>query len=367
MHLKNIKLNHFKNYREAAFEFHPKMNLVTGLNGTGKTNLLDAVYYLCIGKSAFQSTDSLTILVGESYFRIEGVFSDENNADENNTDENTISCAYPRGKKKLLQRNGVNYEKISEHIGFCPVILIAPDDIQIVKGGSIERRKLIDSVLCQIYPQDYLPKLVQYNRLKDQRNALLKDFFKNRVFDADLLESFSVPLAALGDQLFAVRKEWIAGLQDTFQKYYEQLSGGKEAVGLVYQSAIQEQPFAELLRNNEEKDRYLQRTSSGIHTDDISFIIKDRTLKKMGSQGQQKCFLIALMLTLYNGIYLKKSQKPILLLDDIFDKLDETRLDALLQLVQTEDFGQVFISDTSAKHISQLLEAQGKLFKQFSI
>ena len=355
--LKNIKLTHFKNYRATDFEFHPQINLVTGLNGTGKTNLLDAVYYLCIGKSAFQSTDSLNILEGEDFFRIEGDFSNDT----------MIACAYPRGKKKLLQCNDVNYNKISEHIGFCPVILIAPDDIQIVKGGSLERRKLIDTVLCQIYPQEYLINLVQYNRQKQQRNVLLKDFFQNRVFDADLLESHDVPLVKHGIQIFETRKQWLADLQETFQEYYERLSGGKEKVGLFYHSALTDQDFAELLKLNREKDRYSQRTTAGIHTDDLRFTINGRPLKKMGSQGQQKSFLIALMLTLYNGIQRKREKAPILLLDDIFDKLDENRLKALLDLISEDDFGQVFISDTSAIHISGLLEEENRDFKQFKI
>jgi len=344
LHLKNIQLTHFKNYSESKAVFHPKMNIITGLNGTGKTNLIEAVYTLCIGKNPFSNSDASNMQTDADFYRITGVFSDET----------TIACAYSRRKKKILQKNGKNYDRVSQHLGFCPVILIAPDDIQIVKGGSLERRRLMDSTLCQI-SREYLEQLTIYNKLRLQRNEVLKNFMERRTFDNDLLATYTEPMVVAGKFIYNFRKKWLDGLVEQFQEYHKLISNERESVSFGYRSVMNEKPFSEIIVENLRKDSFAQRTTAGPHTDDWVFKIDDQALKNRGSQGQQKSFLVAIFLTLYSNLQEQTQKPPLLLLDDLFDKLDQKRLKALLKLVSTPTFGQVFITDTQSDALMELL------------
>jgi len=344
LYLKNIHLTHFKNYSDSKAEFHPKMNIITGLNGTGKTNLIEAVYVLCIGKSPFSNSDAANMQTEADFYRITGVFSDET----------TIACAYSRKKKKVLQKNGKSYERVSQHLGFCPVILIAPDDIQIVKGGSLERRRLMDSVLCQI-SREYMEQLTVYNRLRLQRNEVLKNFMERRTFDNDLLATYSEPMIVAGEFVYNFRKKWLDALVEKFQEYHKLISNERESVSFSYRSVLNDKSFTEITTENLRKDSFAQRTTAGPHTDDWVFKIEEQPLKNRGSQGQQKSFLVALFLTLYANLQEQTQKPPLLLLDDLFDKLDQKRLKALLKLVSMPNFGQVFITDTQSNALTALL------------
>jgi len=337
------------------------LNIITGLNGSGKTNLLDAIYYLCFCKSYFQTTDTQNILHEEVFFRIEGSFL------EKSSNRNTlISSAYQKRSKKIIARNQVPYNSLTEHIGFCPLILIAPDDIQLINSGSSERRRLMDGTLSQ-FDAVYLENLMHYKKNLRQRNALLKNFASTHSFDAALLQSYDAQLVKSAPSLHQSRREFIEELSPIFQKFYSQLANHQESVSLEYKSSLKEEDFALILQKNQQKDRILQRTSEGIHKDELVFKLGDFPLKKMGSQGQKKSFLIALKLAFYEFIQTNKQLAPLLLLDDIFDKLDGERTQRLLEIVTQEPFGQVFITDTQLERLQVILQKLSLSFKHFEI
>ncbi len=350
MQLKSIKITNFKNYATFNASFHPKLNIITGLNGTGKTNLLDAIYYLCFCKSYFQSSDAANVLHEESYFRLDGSFWDENKEEE----LADIGCAYMRNKKKVIEKNKIAYEKIAEHIGFCPLVFIEPDDVQIIKGGGANRRKLMDVTLAQ-YDKDYLQALMVYERNRKQRNALLKQFASRQTFDQTLINIYDEQLISTGTQIFNKRQEMLELLNPIFLEVYKEISGDKEIVNFNYQSQLSEAPFEDLLKSSIQKDRIIQRTSCGIHKDDWQFEIKNRDLKKLGSQGQQKSFLISLKLSTFHLLKSKMNKMPIILMDDIFDKLDNERIEQLIKIVGADEFGQIFITNTDEKKLRDIL------------
>ena len=361
MILASINLANFKNYEKIQTSFHPKMNIISGLNGSGKTNLLDAIYYLCFCKSYFQTSDTQNILHQENFFRLEGFFQPK-------TEEAlvNISQAYQKRSKKVVQRNRVTYTNLTEHIGFCPLILIAPDDIQLINAGSTERRKLIDTTLSQ-FNRTYLDYLIHYNRNLQQRNALLKTFASTNTFNKALLETYDEELRKSAPLIHQNRLELMETLNPIFQKFYRQLSNEQETVSLQYKSSLLEMDFAQILAKNRQKDCLLQRTSDGIHRDDLIFKIGEYPLKKLGSQGQKKSFLIALKLAFYQLIQQKKQMLPLLLLDDIFDKLDRQRTQQLLEIVTQDSFGQIFITDTQLERLQQILQTLKLPFKHFEI
>lgn len=357
MHLENISLVNFKNYTELFLNFSPKINCFTGPNGSGKTNLLDAIHYLSITKSAFNSIDQQNILHNAPYFMIQGNFllSEKNYS---------IQCVQKAGQKKIFKNNKNPYGKISEHVGKFPVVLIAPDDTDIIKESSESRRKFLDSIISQIDPV-YLENLMEYNHYLKQRNCLLKDFASRNYFDGDLIEPYDKKIIFLGRKIFLIREKFIQDFQPVFKEHYKNLTEGKEATDIKYQSDLQEDHFEKTFYLNKKKDLLLQRTTSGIHKDDLVFEIDKYPLRKLGSQGQQKSFVIALKLAQFDIIKSYKNSPPLLLLDDIFDKLDDQRIAKLIEMVSMGRFGQLFITDARPERTNQIfsnLSVEKKIF-----
>jgi len=336
MHLESIRLANFKNYESAQLEFSPQVNCFLGPNGSGKTNLLDAIYYLAITKSAEQSQDQLCIKHQETFFSIKGKMNFGTKSEE-------VLCTLEIGKKKSIRLDGVPYKKASEHVGKIPVVLIAPNDTDIIRGASDERRKFFDAILSQT-DAVYLSNLIAYNHALKQRNSLLKRFAEQNTFDADLLEPFTLKLIELGTYIHKRRKEALNFFKPLLQSHYENISDDGEKVDVVYQSHF-EKDVAKAYTDSLQKDMILKRTNVGIHKDDFDFLMEERPIKKFGSQGQQKSFLISLKLANYDFLKEQKGKEPILLLDDIFDKLDDNRIAKLIEMVASDQFGQIFITD----------------------
>ncbi|MBT0812064.1 DNA replication and repair protein RecF [Litoribacter ruber] len=347
MHLKNIKLNQFKNYKQERAVFSKEINCFLGMNGSGKTNLLDAIHYLCFTRSAFNSIDSQNILHYESFFTIAGEFDREGKDLE-------LRCIFEAGKKKQLVLAGKAYEKMSDHIGQFPVVMIAPDDIQLIKGGSEDRRKFVDSMLSQL-DRNYLQSLVRYQHFLKQRNALLKQFAEGGRFDKELLEPYNIELISLSKVISQKRLEFIENFSPKLEHHYRVISDSKEAVSVGYESHCEPEGFEKVFRDSLHRDLALKRTNKGIHRDDFAFEIDGFPLKKYGSQGQQKSYLIALKLSQFQVLEEGMGVKPILLLDDIFDKLDDARIEKMVSLVADHQFGQLFITDARPERSKQIL------------
>ncbi|WP_285010648.1 DNA replication/repair protein RecF [Pedobacter faecalis] len=348
MWLKNITLLNFKNYSDASLSFSKTVNAFVGNNGAGKTNLLDAIHYLCLCKGYFNPIDSQQIKLDEELFLIQGDFDREQKNEK-------ITCGVKRNQKKQFKRNKKEYEKLSDHIGLFPLVMISPYDTSIVMEGSEERRRFMDNVISQTDAK-YLDELITYNRQLLNRNALLKQIAVTRSYDPELLEIYNMQLVASGLSLHQKRTQFMAQFVPLFDKYYTFLTGGAERVGLLYQSQLTAADFGQLLAQSLEKDKVLERTTAGVHKDDLIFTIADMPLKKFGSQGQQKSFLIALKLAQYAYLRLHKGFKPLLLLDDIFDKLDDSRMHKLMEMVSQQDFGQIFITDTGRDRVQALFK-----------
>ncbi len=359
MFLKNLSLINYKNFSSQNFEFEPKINCFVGNNGVGKTNALDAIYHLAFGKSYFNPIASQNIKHNEDFFVIDGVFEKENR-------EEKVVCSLKKGIKKVIKRNGKAYEKFSDHIGFLPLVIISPADRDLILEGSDTRRKFMDGVLSQS-DQKYLQALINYNKVLAQRNALLKYFFVNQTFDSSTLSVYNEQLHAFGTEIFNKRKLFLDRFIPIFKEQYKAISGGKEMVSIGYDSGLLEKDFITLLSENLDKDRASQYTTVGIHKDDLNFEIETHPVKKFGSQGQQKSFLIALKLAQFHFIKEKAKTTPILLLDDIFDKLDEDRVTQIITLVDDENFGQIFISDTHAERTENVIKKTHKAYKIFKL
>ncbi|MBW4891071.1 DNA replication/repair protein RecF [Mucilaginibacter sp. HMF5004] len=359
MHLKQLSLLNFKNYNEAELSFQPGVNVFVGSNGAGKTNLLDAMHYLSLCKSYFNPIDSQQIKQGADFFMINGVF-------EKDEHKEVIACGLKRNQKKQFKRNKKEYQRLADHIGLFPSVMISPYDISIIIEGSEERRKFIDNVISQTDNQ-YLDELITYNKTLINRNALLKLIADTGKYDPALLEVYDEQLISSGNRIFQKRKAFMETFTDIFNRHYQFISDDAEQVALVYESQLLADDFAALLKRSVERDRVLERTTAGIHKDDLQFTIHGMPMKKFGSQGQQKSFLIALKLAQYSFLQQQKGYKPLLLLDDIFDKLDEHRTVKLMQMVSNNDFGQVFITDTSAARINQIFNTLGVQIKMFKV
>lgn len=359
MFLKKISLFNYKNISEATFDFDVKINCFVGKNGIGKTNVLDAIYHLAYGKSYFNPLAVQNIKHGEEFFVIDGEF------DKAGRNEQIVS-SFKKGQKKILKRNGKPYEKFSDHIGFIPLVIISPADNDLIIEGSETRRKFIDSVISQLDPS-YLQQLIHYQKIISQRNALLKYFALNHVFETDTLAIYNEQLNDLGQNIFEKRKKFIEEFLPIFNKHHQAITGSEEAVQLVYESHLFENNTLTLLELNLAKDRALQYTSVGIHKDDLSFQIDHYPIKKFGSQGQQKSFLIALKLAQFEFVKKQSGEKPILLFDDIFDKLDETRVSKIVEMVNQEEFGQLFISDTHPERTENIVKTTHQSYKIFSL
>ncbi len=391
--LERLHLTHYKSYETGAFLFSERVNAIVGENGSGKTNLLDAIYFLSLTKSALTSQDVLSIRHGADFMLIDGVFSRYetpepavNQAKITNDSEETqlsdsfyetalignsdpsavpaslrssqITISLPRGQRKVVMNDRKAYERLADHIGKFPVVLIAPDDTDLIREGSEERRKFFDGVLSQQRP-DYLSDLLQYNRILDQRNTLLKQFHERHYTDEDLLEAYSQPLVDLALRLNATRKSFLQEFLPVFQEHYAQLSESRETVDIRYESEVDTEDFRKQFWLNRHRDVAAQRTTLGIHRDDYAFEIDSYPLKKFGSQGQQKSFVVALKLAQFHLLTQEKGHQPILLLDDIFDKLDDRRIARLIHLMKDGTFGQVFLTDARPERTQSLLEESG--------
>ena len=380
MHLEKLILTHFKNYASQSVTFSEGINCFVGLNGMGKTNLLDAIYYLCMCKSYFLSSDMDVIqLTSEKdvsgaiepvkradFMRLEGHFQ------KNNRREKIVAKVQPR-KKKMIEKNDVLYAGLSDHIGFLPVVMFAPDDTLLAKEGSEERRRFVDTALSQIDNQ-YLTNLIFYNKILEQRNALLKKkdenganvFARNEATEG-VLDVYDQQMNDPAQYIFEKRRAFIDIFTPVFNTIYKKISGEREAVKIIYNSSLVGDSLTNLIKKSREKDRILQRTTVGIHKDDLMFEIDDKPLKRFGSQGQLKSFVISLKLAQYEILRGAKQETPILLLDDIFDKLDDERVGNFLQLIVNQSFGQIFITDTHSGRINDIIKKLHPDFKIFTI
>ena len=380
MHLEKLILTHFKNYASQSLTFSEGINCFVGLNGMGKTNLLDAIYYLCMCKSYFLSSDMDVIqLTSEKdvsgaiepvkradFMRLEGHFQ------KNNRREKIVAKVQPR-KKKMIEKNDVLYAGLSDHIGFLPVVMFAPDDTLLAKEGSEERRRFVDTALSQIDNQ-YLTNLIFYNKILEQRNALLKKkdengaivFARNEATEG-VLDVYDQQMNDPAQYIFEKRRAFIDIFTPVFNTIYKKISGEGEAVKIIYNSSLVGDSLTNLIKKSREKDRILQRTTVGIHKDDLMFEIDDKPLKRFGSQGQLKSFVISLKLAQYEILRGAKQETPILLLDDIFDKLDDERVGNFLQLIVNQSFGQIFITDTHSGRINDIIKKLHPDFKIFTI
>ncbi|MCX6171879.1 MAG: DNA replication and repair protein RecF [Flavobacterium sp.] len=359
MFLKNISVLNYKNFSEANFDFDAKINCFVGKNGIGKTNILDAIYHLANGKSYFNPLAVQNIKHGEEFFVVDGEFKKNNRTEQ-------ILCSLKKGQKKILKRNSKLYEKLSDHIGFIPLVIISPADRDLIVEGSETRRKFMDSVISQL-DNSYLQELIQYQKIISQRNALLKYFALNHVFENDTLSIYNEQLNNLGQLIFNKRQHFLVDFIPIFNKYHQEITNSSETVQLIYQSDLFEKDTITLLQENLSKDRVLQYTSVGVHKDDLSFEIDNYPIKKFGSQGQQKSFLIALKLAQFDFVKKQSGEKPILLFDDIFDKLDEFRVSKIIEMVNNEEFGQLFISDTHPDRTEDIVKTTHQSYKIFNL
>ena len=359
MYLKQLSLLNYKNISDKSFNFNEKINCFVGKNGKGKTNILDAIFHLSYGKSYFNPLAVQNIKHDEDFFLIDGTFSKNEKSEQ-------IACSLKRGQKKVLKRNNKIYEKLSDHVGFIPLVIISPSDTNLISEGSDVRRKFIDSVISTL-DNSYLNELIQYNKLVAQRNALLKYFALNQSFDNETLSIYNEQIIPIGTNIFEKRKQFLEDFIPIFQKYYQLITDNAENVQLVYSSNLFESTFEELLSNNINKDRALQYTSVGIHKDDLSFEIDNYPIKKFGSQGQQKSFLIALKLAQFDFIKQQSGVLPILLFDDIFDKLDESRVQKIVAMVNDDVFGQIFISDTHVERTEAIIKSTHQSYAIFQL
>ncbi len=350
MYLKNLNIIDFKNCGQADLELSPKINCFIGNNGAGKTNILDAIHYLSLTKSFFNPVDSQNINYGKEFFIIQGEFmiGDE---------PENIYCSIQKNKKKVFKRNQKEYQKLSGHIGYLPLVMISPNDINLILEGSEVRRKFIDNVISQ-HQKDYLHDLIQYNKALKQRNQLLKKFAQSNSFDTASLETWDYQLCKYGKNIYEQRVNFIEQFLPVFQNYYDQISSGKENVQLTYRSQLHHNSLQNLLKDSVDKDRILQYTTQGIHKDDLLLDIEGHPIKQSGSQGQQKSYLVALKFAKYDFIKSMKKINPIILLDDIFDKFDDERVSTIINLIAGQHFGQIFITETSRDRLEALIKKE---------
>ena len=353
MILEKLSIINYKNIAEATLELSPKMNCLIGQNGVGKTNVLDAIYYLSFCRSANNPIDSQVIRHGEEFFMIEGEYSGEWRVDTVNS-KLTISCGMKRGSKKHFKKNKKEYKRLSEHIGLIPIVVVAPSDTLLIEGGSEERRRLMDMVISQYDPQ-YIEALNRYNKALQQRNAMLRD--DEHEPDPDVLGLWEEQMAVEGEYIYEKRSQFARELVPLFQQFYTTISGGHEQVALEYRSHCQRGPLLEVIRRDRAKDRAVGYSLHGVHRDDLEILLDGHPMRREGSQGQQKTFVIALKLAQFE--MLKQGNRhttPLLLLDDIFDKLDAQRVEQIVRLVAGDQFGQIFITDTNRDHLDQILQ-----------
>ena len=359
MILKTLALVNYKNFDSQSFTFNSKINCFVGPNGIGKTNALDAIYHLSFGKSYFNPVATQNIKHEESFMVIDGTYDKQER-------EEKIIVSLKKGQKKLIKRNGKIYKRFSDHIGFLPLVIISPADRDLIIEGSDIRRKFINGVISQS-DKTYLQDLIAYNKVLVQRNSLLKYFAVNNTFNQDSLDIYNFKLNTLGQDIFEKRNTFLNTFIPIFKERYKSISNDNETVNITYKSDLFDDNLGSLLSNNIQKDKALQYTSVGIHKDDLSFEIETHSIKKFGSQGQQKSFLIALKLAQFDFIKEQSGEIPILLLDDIFDKLDEHRVKQIINLVDNENFGQIFISDTHPERTENVVKSIHQTYEIFKL
>lgn len=350
--LTKLSVSNFRLFRSAEIETDSEAICFHGLNGAGKTSLLEAIHYLCIGQGHFSQTDKQNIRFGENFFRIEGTFSN----DEGKTE---IACSLEEGKRKAVSVNGKAQNRISEHLGKFPAVVIAPDDVQIIVGSGEQRRTFLNNMISQV-SGSYAESLQGYNKALRQRNALLKQFGESGRVDEDLLRSYDEPLVRHGQELFAARTGHIKQVLPAFMDLHRSISSGHEEPGLQYVSELQQKGMSAWLNDSIEHDIIMERTLHGPHRDDLDFSIDGEQLKRYGSQGQVKTFLIALKICLFRFLKNALSKTPLLLLDDLFDKLDEERAHEVLRLAISDETGQIFITETQQDRVKKYFEEAGK-------
>ena len=348
MLLKQLTLTQYKNITSRTFDLNPKINCFVGDNGVGKSTVLDAIYHLALGKSYFNPIALQNIQLGKDFFALEGRFQKDDR-------EEKIICSLKKGQKKIIKRNGKVYDKLADHIGLIPMVIISPSDRDLISEGSNTRRKFMDGVIGQT-DMTFLQNLLEYNKILSQRNALLKYFALNQTFDPQTLEVYNEQMIERSSPIFEKRKEFMKAFIPIFTSRYKEISGQNEFVNLEYESQLHFDKHESLLKINLAKDRTIQFTSSGIHKDDILFLKEGQPIKKFGSQGQQKTFLVALKLAQFDFLKSQTGGAPILLLDDAFDKLDQKRVSQIISLVDQNDFGQIFITDTHEDRTLKALE-----------
>ncbi len=360
MYLQKLTVSNFKNYQEASLVFSDKINCFIGDNGTGKTNLLDAIHYLAFCKSAFNPVDSQNIRHGQDFFSIHGTYL------KNGDVPDTVSCIQKTEQRKVFRINQKEYERLADHIGLFPLVMVSPYDRDLINEGSEVRRKYLDGVISQ-FDKLYLDDLINYNKALSQRNALLKKFSEGHSFRHDLLEIWDRQLVEHGQKIHLRREAFLSDFAPIFQHYFDYITQGKEKVVLNYQSQLFSRGLDELLAASVERDRAARFTTQGIHKDDLDLLISGHQLKKFGSQGQQKSFVIAVKLAQFEYTRNIKGFKPVLLFDDIFDKLDDGRVHQIIRLVSENSFGQVFITDTQRSRVEKLFEEVDIDHRIFSI
>ncbi|MFI3333434.1 MAG: DNA replication/repair protein RecF [Rikenellaceae bacterium] len=358
MYLKRLSLINFKNIAEAQLDFSPAVNALVGDNGAGKTNVVDAIYYLSISKSMGAMTDRQSVRHEEPFFVIDGAFTTDEGRSEG------VVCSFSRQQAKgvkSLKRNGKEYERLSDHIGVIPVVVVAPQDTALVYEGAEERRRFLNSFISQLDPS-YLTALIRYNATLSQRNSLLKHGAEESIlaiYDAQIVESAAT--------IYAKRQDTLAAIEPLVEHYYAILSDQKEPISIGYTSQLSQAPYAELLLEARPRDRAMEHTTVGVHRDDVEFRIGGLPLRKYGSQGQQKSYLIALKLAQYRIVSQMRQERPILLLDDLFDKLDSSRVERLIEIVSTDGFGQIFITDCNKNRLEAILEAASTPYSLFEV
>ena len=362
MILQKISIVNYKNIREASLELSPKINCLIGHNGAGKTNLLDAIYFLSFCRSAFYHQDSLAITHGQEFFVLEGEYSDD--TDNANVDVEKIYCGLKRGTKKRFKRNGKEYKRLSQHIGLIPVIMVSPSDSILVEGGSEERRRLMDMVIAQYNPL-YIDDLANYNKALQQRNALLK---QEQEPDDSLMEILEMQMAETGERIYTQRQQYVEQMSPVLSEIYRKISGDKETVELNYVSHCQRGPLFNVISRDRYKDRAVGYSLHGIHRDDLEMHINGYPIRREGSQGQTKSFVIALKIAQFDFLRRTHSNTtPLLLLDDVFDKLDASRVERIIDMVAGEGYGQIFITDTNRDHLDKILQRSEGDYKIFDV
>ena len=355
LRLNALHLTHYKNVLTGQYQFEEAIHCFVGNNGKGKTNTLDAIYHLAMGKSYFTSINAYTINHDATFMRLDGHFEREGATER-------IECKLQRDESKQFIRNGKKYKKLSDHIGLLPTVMISPSDVDLINEGSQTRRSFVDRLIGQA-DKTYLQQLIKYQKVLLQRNALLKQMGRFATQDNDTLGIYNEQLVQLGSPIHEARKSYLASFEPLFKKRYATISGGKERVDLHYLSQLFDKDFYTLLEDATFKDKQAQYSTVGIHKDDLDFIIEGYPIKKFGSQGQRKSFLIALKLAQFDMLKLSTAITPLLLLDDIFDKLDEHRVSEIINLVHESSFGQLFITDTHAARTAEVIKQTQQPFK----